>query len=150
MTAVVANLLVADIAVSSDNREELLGIDPLTQGCRADDVDKCHGELPAFGMQSFILDIRRRLRPLKSARTIGLRLAAHDPPCSVLLFLKTSAAYIGLENIAPDTRLPQGCNWMWIVLWQYGRFDEDAVPWRRLERVEDKLLLVERIDKQSA
>ena len=33
MTAVVANLLVADIAVSSDNREELLGIDPLTQGC---------------------------------------------------------------------------------------------------------------------
>jgi hypothetical protein len=37
-----------------------------------------------------------------------------------------------------------------MVLWQYGRFDEDAVPWRRLERVEDKLLLVERIDKQSA
>jgi hypothetical protein len=34
-------------------------------------------------MQSFILDIRRRLRPLKSARTIGLRLVAHDPPCSV-------------------------------------------------------------------
>src|SRR5262245_20015867 len=83
MTAVVANLLVADIAVSSDNREELLGIDPLTQGRRADDVDKCHGELPAFGMQSFILDIRRRLRPLKSARTIWLRLAVHDPPCSV-------------------------------------------------------------------
>jgi hypothetical protein len=83
MTAVVANLLVADIAVSSDNREELLGIDPLTQGCRADDVDKCHGELPAFGMQSFILDIRQRLRPLKSARMIGLRLAAHDPPSSV-------------------------------------------------------------------
>ena len=71
MTAVVANLLVADIAVSSDNREELLGIDPLTQGCRADDVDKCHGELPAFGMQR-CLDIRRRLRPLKSAQRIGL------------------------------------------------------------------------------
>src|SRR6516165_9099564 len=36
------------------------------------------------------------------------------------------------------------------VLWQYGRFDEDAVPWRRLERVEDKRLPVERIDEQSA
>jgi hypothetical protein len=34
-------------------------------------------------MQSFILDIRRRLRPLKSARMIGLRLAAHEPPSSV-------------------------------------------------------------------
>ena len=32
------------------------------------------------------------------------------------------------------------------VLWQYGRFDEDAAPWRRLERVEDKRLPVERID----
>jgi len=83
MTAVVANLLVADITVSPDNRKELLGIDPLTQGCRADDVDKCDSELPAFGMQSFILDIRQRRRPLKSALTIGLRLAAHDPPCSV-------------------------------------------------------------------
>jgi hypothetical protein len=29
------------------------------------------------------LDMRRRLRPLMSAQTIGLRLAAHDPPCSV-------------------------------------------------------------------
>ena len=79
MTAVEAKLLVADIAVSSDNCEELLGIDPLTQGCRADDVDKYNGELSAFGVQSFILDIRRRLRPLKSARTIEPRLAAHDP-----------------------------------------------------------------------
>ena len=39
---------------------------------------------------------------------------------------------------------------MRMVLWQYGRFDEDAVPWRRLERVEDKPLPVERIDEQSA
>ena len=36
-----------------------------------------------------------------------------------------------------------------MVLWQYGRFDEDAVPWRRLERVEDKRLPVERIDEQG-
>jgi hypothetical protein len=34
-------------------------------------------------VQSFILSTRRRLRPLKSARTIGLRLGTHDPPCSV-------------------------------------------------------------------
>src|SRR6516162_1733438 len=36
-------------------------------------------------------------------------------------------------------------DWVRTVLWQYGRFDEDAVPWRRLERVEDKPLPVERI-----
>src|SRR5229473_816549 len=100
MTVVVANLLVADIAVSSYNREELLRIDPLTQGCRADDVDKCHGELPAFGMQSFFLDIRQRRRPLKSARTIGLRLAAHDPPCSVSA--EPAAGKIGGEQHPVD------------------------------------------------
>src|SRR6516225_4520912 len=41
-------------------------------------------------------------------------------------------------------------DWVRLVLWQYGRFDEDAVPWRRLERLEDKRLPVERIDEQSA
>jgi len=76
MTAVVANLLVADIAIGSDNREEFFGIDPLTQGCRADDVDKCHCKLPAFGVQSLAPDARRRPRPLKS-RLIRIRLAVH-------------------------------------------------------------------------
>jgi hypothetical protein len=76
MTAVVANLLVADIAVSSDNREEFFGIDPLAQGRRAHDVDKCHGKLPALGMQSLALDVRRRRCLLRSARPI--RLAVHD------------------------------------------------------------------------
>ena len=61
-----------------------------------------------------------------------------------------SRIHIGLENIAPDPRLPQGGNWMRMVLWQYGRFDEDTVPWLRLERVEDKRLPVVRIDEQSA
>ena len=46
MTAVAANLLVADIAIGSDDRKELLGINPLAQGRRADDVDKCDGEVP--------------------------------------------------------------------------------------------------------
>ena len=78
VTAVAANLLVADIAVGSDNREEFFGIDALTQGCRADDVDKCHGKLPAFGVQSLVPDARRRPRPLKSARLIRIRLAVHD------------------------------------------------------------------------
>jgi len=32
VTAIAANLLVADIAVGSDNREEFFGIDALTQG----------------------------------------------------------------------------------------------------------------------
>src|SRR6516165_11159694 len=39
---------------------------------------------------------------------------------------------------------------MRMVLWQYRRFDEDAVPWLRLERVEDKRLPVVRIDEQPA
>ena len=43
-----------------------------------------------------------------------------------------------------------GGNRMRMALWQYGRFGEDAVPWRRLERVEDKRLPVQRIDEQSA
>ena len=62
--------LVADIAVGSDDRENL-GIDPLTQGCRADDVDKCHGELPAFGVQSFAAAIRQRHVGSRSARLSG-------------------------------------------------------------------------------
>jgi hypothetical protein len=61
-----------------------------------------------------------------------------------------SRIHIGLENSSGYEAAPGWQLDARTVLWQYGRFDEDAVPWRRLERVEDKRLPVERIDEQSA
>src|SRR3954463_4200972 len=80
VTPVTANVLVADIAVGSDNCEEFFGIDAFTKGCRADDVDKCHGKLPALGGQSLAPDARRRPRPPNSSPLIRIRLAVHDDP----------------------------------------------------------------------
>ena len=75
VATVLGNLLVADIAIGSDNCEEFLGIDLLTQRRRSDDVDKCHGKLSAFGVQNLDLDIRQRPCPLRSARLARFRLA---------------------------------------------------------------------------
>ena len=60
VATVLGNLLVADIAIGSDNCEEFLGIDLLTQRRRSDDVDKHHGKLSAFGVQNRDLGIRQR------------------------------------------------------------------------------------------
>ena len=49
-----------------------------------------------------------------------------------------SRIHIGLENSSGYEAAPGWQLDARTVLWQYGRFDEDAVPWRRLERVEDK------------
>ena len=87
VAAVLGNLLVADIAIGSDNCEEFFGIDLLTQRRRSDDVDKHHGELSTFGGQSRDLDIWQRSRPLKSTKPVRFRSPAHD--ATMLSFCRT-------------------------------------------------------------
>ena len=90
VATVLGNLLVADIAIGSDNCEEFLGIDLFTQRRRSDDVDKHHGKLSAFGVQNRDLGIRQRLCPLRCARLARFRLPAHD--ATMLSFCRTCSS----------------------------------------------------------
>jgi hypothetical protein len=87
VATVLGNLLVADIAIGSDNCEEFLGIDLLTQRRRSDDVDKHHGKLSAFGVQNRDLGIRQQPCSLRCARLARFRSPAHD--ATMLSFCRT-------------------------------------------------------------
>jgi hypothetical protein len=68
-------------------------------------------------------------------------------------FLKTSAAYIGTsKTLFQIWDEKSGLGWQSdapIVDWEYGQFVEDVVLWRRIGRVKDTRLPVERIDERS-